>query len=190
MKRAPRLVFTLLLYKVIIKTYFINKKLMPKLQLETIINAPIERVFDLARSIDLHLLSLKHTHEKAVAGRMTGLVEKGETVTWRARHLGVTQELTSLITDVDPHHYFADELVKGAFQHFKHEHFFEKLENGRTLMKDIFDYTSPLGLLGKLADLLFLEKYMTKLLEQRNSTLIEVAENQRWKELPGMEPHL
>jgi ligand-binding SRPBCC domain-containing protein len=163
---------------------------MPKLHLETTINAPIERVFDLARSIDLHLLSLEHTNEKAVAGRTTGLVEKGETVTWRAKHLGVTQELTSLITDVEPHHYFADELVKGAFQHFKHEHFFEQREDGRTLMKDIFDYKSPLGILGKLADSLFLAKYMTRLLEQRNSSLKKVAENQRWKELPGMEQHL
>ncbi|QJP33158.1 SRPBCC family protein [Nonlabens sp. Ci31] len=163
---------------------------MPQLHLTTTINANIEIVFDLARSIDLHLLSLEHTNEKAVAGRMTGLVEKGETVTWRAKHLGVTQELTSLITDVEPHHYFADELVKGAFQHFKHEHFFEQLEDGRTLMKDLFDYTSPLGILGKLVDSLFLEKYMTRLLEQRNSTLKEIAENKRWKELPGMEQHL
>lgn len=159
---------------------------MPQLHLTTTINAPIEIVFDLARSIDLHILSLEHTNERAVAGRTTGLVQQGETVTWRAKHLGVTQELTSLITDVEPHHYFADELVKGAFKHFKHEHFFEKLENGNTLMKDIFDYTSPLGILGKLADFLFLEKYMTQLLEQRNHTLKQVAEDGRWKSLPGM----
>jgi hypothetical protein len=57
-------------------------------------------------------------------------------------------------------------------------------------MKDIFDYTSPLGILGKLADSLFLEKYMIQLLEQRNSTLKKVAENGKWKKLPGMEGHL
>ena len=159
---------------------------MPQLHLTTTINAPIKIVFDLARSIDLHILSLEHTNERAVAGRTTGLVEKGETVTWRAKHLGVTQELTSLITDVEPHHYFADELVKGAFKHFKHEHFFEQLGDGSTLMKDIFDYTSPLGFLGQLADFLFLEKYMTQLLEQRNLTLKQVAEDGRWKSLPGM----
>lgn len=163
---------------------------MPQLHLSTTVNAPIEIVFDLARSIDLHILSLEHTNERAVAGRTTGLVEKGETVTWRAKHLGVTQELTSLITDVEPHHYFADELVKGAFKHFKHEHFFEKLDSGSTLMKDIFDYTSPLGILGKLADFIFLEKYMTQLLEQRNLTLKQVAEDGRWKSLPRMETHL
>jgi len=163
---------------------------MPSLHLSTTINAPIELVFDLARSIDLHMLSLEHTNERAVAGRMTGLVEKGETVTWRAKHLGFTQELTSLITDVEPHKYFADQLVKGAFKHFKHEHFFEQQEDGSTLMKDIFDYTSPLGVLGKIVDALFLKNYMIRLLEQRNKTLKEVAENGTWKELPGLEKHL
>jgi ligand-binding SRPBCC domain-containing protein len=163
---------------------------MPTIHLSTKINAPIELVFDLARSIDLHQLSLAHTNEKAVAGRITGLVEKGETVTWEAKHLGVTQQLTSLITDVEPHHYFADELVKGAFKHFKHEHCFKTLNNGHTLMEDRFDYSSPLGFLGQLADILFLEKYMTRLLEQRNATLKTVAENGTWKELPGLEKHL
>ncbi len=161
---------------------------MPKIYLKTIIQAPIALVFDLARSIDLHILSLQHTNERAVAGRTTGLVKKGETVTWRAKHLGITQELTSLITDVEPNQYFADELVKGAFKHFKHEHFFEKQNDGSTLMKDIFEYTSPLGILGTLADALFLEKYMTRLLEQRNFTLKQVAEDGRWKKLPEMQP--
>jgi len=84
---------------------------LPIIHLETIVKAPVERVFDLARSIDLHQNSLRHTHEKAIAGRTTGLVEQGETVTWEARHFGVMQQLTSLITDVQPHHFFADEMV-------------------------------------------------------------------------------
>ncbi|GAK89552.1 uncharacterized conserved protein [Nonlabens ulvanivorans] len=163
---------------------------MPDLHLKTYIKAPIEIVFDLARSIDLHMLSLEHTNEKAIAGRTTGLVKKDETVTWRAKHLGITQKLTSHITDVEPHHFFADEMVSGAFKNFRHEHHFEKLENGDTFMKDLFSYTSPLGFLGIIADKLFLENYMTKLLEQRNLTLKQIAEDDRWKELPGMEKHL
>ena len=40
---------------------------MPTITLTTIIKAPIENVFDLARSIDLHQHSMQHTKEKAVA---------------------------------------------------------------------------------------------------------------------------
>ncbi len=159
---------------------------MPSIYLSTSINAPVELVFDLARSIDLHAISLDHTNEKAVAGRTCGLVEKGETVTWEATHFGITQQLTSFITDVEPHHFFADEMDRGAFKSFRHEHRFEKLPDGSTLMTDVFEYKSPLWILGTLADLLFLKKYMTRLLEIRNLALKQTAENGKWKELEGM----
>ena len=102
--------------------------------------------------------------------------------TWRAKHFGVTQNLTSHITDLEKPTYFADEMVKGAFKRFRHDHFFSE-ENGIVLMKDVFDYDSPLGLLGRFADILFLETYMTELLEKRNQTIKEFAESERWKEI-------
>ena len=44
-------------------------------------------------------------------------------------------------------------------------------------MKDVFDYTSPLGILGKIADGLFLKRYMRRLLEDRNQVLKQQAES-------------
>jgi hypothetical protein len=44
-------------------------------------------------------------------------------------------------------------------------------------MVDIFDYTAPLGPLGWLADGLFLRRYMTTLLRQRNAYLKRAAES-------------
>jgi ligand-binding SRPBCC domain-containing protein len=73
-------------------------------------------------------------------------------------------------------------MVKGAFKEFKHEHHFEELKSG-TLMTDFFDYKSPFGILGKLVDRLFLKKYMTKLLTERNQIIKEFAESEKWKEL-------
>lgn len=156
---------------------------MPIIKLETKIHAPIQRVFDLSRSIDLHKISTKHTNEEAIAGVTSGLIGMGESVTWRARHFGVYQKLSSKITVFDSPNYFVDEMVKGAFKHFKHEHIFKTLSDGSTLMSDVFDYTSPLGFLGKVADKLFLQKYMTGLLEKRNLTIKEFAESDRWKEV-------
>ena len=77
-------------------------------------------------------------------------------------------------------------MVSGVFKRFRHEHHFSEDGSGITTMKDIFDYDSPLGILGHLADALFLEKYMTRLLEQRNVALKNTAEDGSWKELPGM----
>ncbi|MCZ4410015.1 SRPBCC family protein [Cryomorphaceae bacterium 1068] len=155
---------------------------MPRIELQTEIKADIETVFDLSRSIDLHKLSTQQTNETAVAGKTSGLIGLNETVTWRAKHFGIYQHLTSKITAYDRPTYFVDEMISGAFKRFKHEHRFSATDGG-TLMTDIFDYESPFGILGKLVDQLILEKYMTNLLTQRNSVVKEVAESGKRKEL-------
>ena len=82
-------------------------------RLETLIGAPVERVFDLARDIGLHERSMAPTGERAVAGRTSGLIEAGETVTWRARHFGLWWTMTSRITEVNAPITFADEQQAG-----------------------------------------------------------------------------
>jgi ligand-binding SRPBCC domain-containing protein len=150
---------------------------MPTIRLSTFIHAPSSVVFDLSRSIDLHQVSTKATHETVIAGRMSGLIELGESVTWRAKHFGIYQQLTSKITTFKKPDSFIDEMVAGAFKSFKHEHIFEQKEEG-TNMIDIFHYVSPLGILGKIADLLFLKRYMKDLLVNRNLTIKKYAENE------------
>ncbi len=155
---------------------------MPRIELKTEIKAAIEIVFDLSRSIDLHKISTAQTNEKAIAGKTSGLIGMNESVTWRAKHFGIYQNLTSKITKYDRPKFFTDEMVKGAFREFKHEHHFAE-DNGFTIMSDIFDYKSPLGILGKIADKIFLKKYMTDLLTERNRIVKEFAESDKWKEV-------
>jgi ligand-binding SRPBCC domain-containing protein len=147
----------------------------PKIIIETLIAAPIERCFDLSRSIDLHTDSMKHTGERAIAGRTRGLIELGETVTWEAKHFGIRQNLTSKITEFEYPNYFVDEQVSGAFKSIRHEHRFERRGN-QTLMTDNFIFESPLGLLGRLANVLFLKSYMKILLLKRNEIIKQAAE--------------
>jgi len=45
-------------------------------------------------------------------------------------------------------------------------------------MEDVFDYQSPMGILGKIADYLFLERYMRNLLVKRNLMIKQVAESE------------
>jgi len=150
---------------------------LPIIRLELYIQAPIEVCFDLSRSIEIHLLSTAHTNERAVAGRLTGLIELGETVTWEATHFGIRQRLTSVITEFDRPYRFVDEMVSGTFKRFRHEHLFKKHHDG-TLMTDLFDYTAPLGILGKCADRIFLQSYMERLLKTRNECIKAIAEKE------------
>jgi ligand-binding SRPBCC domain-containing protein len=108
---------------------------MTVIELTTDIDAPVGHVFDLARDLDLHARSLAHTHERAVAGRTSGLVEAGDTVTWRARHFGLWWSLTSRITAVEVPARFEDVQERGPFAWFRHEHRFEAVGQ-RTRMHD------------------------------------------------------
>ncbi|MEC3907413.1 SRPBCC family protein [Tamlana sp. 2201CG12-4] len=155
---------------------------MPQIEVETEIYSDIHTCFDLARDIDVHKESLKHTGEIPIAGRTSGLIKLGEWVSWEALHFGIVQHLTSKITEFDRPNYFVDEMIFGAFKSYRNEHIF-KQENGKTIMINKFDFESPYGIIGKLVNWLFLKKYMTKLLKIRNKMLKSTAEDIEVKKL-------
>ena len=153
---------------------------MPVIEIELEIDAPIERVFDLARCIDLHEETMARSNEKAIGGVRQGLINLDETVTWQATHFGIRQRLTSKITKYERPFHFQDAMVKGAFKRFTHDHFFE-LQNKKVLMRDRFAYDPPLWIFGRIADALFLEKYMRNLLTERNLLIKRTAESEDWR---------
>lgn len=153
---------------------------MPTIELETHINADLQICFDLSRSIDLHKISTSNTNEKAIAGKITGLINFNEFVTWQAAHFKISQKLTSKITAFDFPNHFRDEQQKGIFKFIVHDHFFE-LQRGQVIMKDIFKFKAPFGFLGTIAEKLFLTKYLMNLLIERNKIIKEFAETEKWK---------
>jgi ligand-binding SRPBCC domain-containing protein len=153
---------------------------MPLIHLTTFISAPIERVFDLSRSINFHVATMKRFNEKPVAGRIEGLIELNDTVSWKARHLLKERFLKSKITALNFPHSFTDEMEEGDFKKLKHEHFFKSIENG-TIMIDEFYFEIPFGKAGRLFANIFLTRYMQKLLEERNQKIKEAAEGNQWK---------
>jgi ligand-binding SRPBCC domain-containing protein len=150
----------------------------------TLICAPIERCFDLARSIEVHLAGNIHWGEKAIAagGVTSGLIELGQSVTWQARHFGLRQRLTSKITAMERPTYFRDTMTKGAFRSMHHEHRFRALSATKTEMVDVFVFSAPFGLLGRIAELALLKAYMRSLLRERNTVLREIVESPEWQE--------
>jgi ligand-binding SRPBCC domain-containing protein len=150
------------------------------LEVITTIHAPIERCFDLSRSIELHVASTTGTGERAVAGVTSGLIGLGEQVTWRAKHLGVWQKFTSRITALDPLRYFQDTMVRGVFRSFEHDHFFAELRPDLTEMKDVLHFSAPPPVLGRIVEV-FLRPYARRFLGERNELLKRVAESNEWR---------
>ena len=153
---------------------------VPRIDLAIHVAAPPDRCFDLARSVEFHVRSTSSTREQAVAGVTHGLLGLGDSVTWRARHLGVTQELTSRITVFDRPRRFRDTQVQGAFRRFDHDHYFEPAPGGGTVLRDVFDFEAPLGLLGRFAEWLFLTAYMRRFLSERALEIKSTAESTDW----------
>lgn len=149
---------------------------MSTIYLNTIIKSEIQTVFDLARSIDLHQKSTFKTGEKAIAGRTSGLIEEGETVTWKAKHLGVYQTLTTKIISMNKPHHFIDVMQRGAFKSMKHQHIFRQ-KGKNTIMTDIYEFESPFGIIGKIFNTLYLKNYMKSFLLERNQLIKATAEN-------------
>jgi ligand-binding SRPBCC domain-containing protein len=149
----------------------------------TIIAAPMDRCFDLARSVEVHLAGNVHFGEQAVAlgGVGRGLIGMGEQVTWRARHLGIRQNLTSAITAMDRPVYFQDTMLRGAFRSMQHDHYFRGLASGETEMRDVFRFAAPVPVLGQIVEVLLLRRYMKALLHERNVVLKEIAESADWQ---------
>ena len=153
---------------------------MASIHLTTFIAAPVDRVFDLSRSINLHKISTAATNEQAIGGVMNGLINENETVTWEAKHLFKKRQFTSRIATMQKPLLFIDEMTKGDFKSFRHEHHFKAVING-TIMIDQVDFESPYGVIGKWVNNLFLKNYVEKILVTRNNVIKEYAETEKWK---------
>ena len=150
----------------------------------TLISAPIQRCFDLSRSVEVHLLANIHSGEQALAtgGITTGLVGLGGQVTWRAKHFGIWQTLTSQTTSLDAPTYFQVTMIRGIFRSMQADHLFRTTATGQTEMRDDFRIAAPLPLLGLIAEKLFLGRYMLALLRERNAVIKRVAESPEWQQ--------
>jgi ligand-binding SRPBCC domain-containing protein len=135
---------------------------------------PPEKLFDLARSIDLHVDSQERSGERAVGGVTSGLIGEGQDVTWRARHFGIPITMTSGITEFTFPGSFTDEQIRGPFKSFRHVHEFEATHTG-SIMIDRVEFTAPFGLLGRVAERLVLHRYLERLIRDRGHFLASIS---------------
>lgn len=149
----------------------------------TLIQAPIQRCFDLSRSVEVHLLANIHSYEQAVAtgGITSGLANLFEQTTWRAKHFGLWHNLTSRITALESPAHFQVTMIDGIFRSMQADHFFRTLRSGETELRDVYIIAAPLPILGPLAEKLFLREYMGKLNRERNAVIKHLAESSEWK---------
>ena len=141
-----------------------------QLELVTSLRAEPAVAFDLSLDVGAHASSMAQSRERIVGGRRSGVLREGESVTWRARHLGIPWTMTSEVTEWDRPHRFVDEQSRGPFRSFRHEHLFVVSEGGCE-MTDRITLRAPLGPLSIVAERAVLARYMRRLIEARNTWL-------------------
>ncbi len=154
---------------------------MPLIRCDTAVNAPPQRCFDLARSVDLHVDSSVEIAARAVAGRRAGLSADGDTTVWSARFFGLRFAMHTRIEDYSPPSRFRDRMTRGLLRHFAHLYEFRPLPDGRCLMSDELQVEAPFGPLGLVAERLYLIRRMEYLVRQRLDRIKTVAEGDGWR---------
>ena len=134
------------------------------------------RVFEASLSVEVHTSSMSRSAERAVGGVTSGRMGPGDQVTWRARHFGIPWRMTSVVSAYEAPGFFVDEQVAGPFRRWRHEHHFVDDDGGGTWMRDVIDFAAPAGVVGTVAEVLVLRRYMTHLIVLRNRHIKAVTE--------------
>ncbi|WP_067505003.1 SRPBCC family protein [Actinoplanes sp. TFC3] len=145
---------------------------MARIALTTVFAAGVEEVFDLSIDVDVHTASMAGSGERTDGGVRSGRLALGDTVTFTARHFGLPWRMTSRITAYERPVRFVDEQDRGPFRTWRHEHTFTSDdERGVTVARDLIDFTAPFGMLGRLVTRVVLERYLRRLIAERNAYL-------------------
>jgi hypothetical protein len=166
----------------------------PALQVQTLVPAPVADVLATSLDLDVEVAAGRRFGVHPVPGgpgsRTSGRIELNETVTWAMRLFGILPvRHTSRITAVEDRRpdggaRFVDEMVRGLFARFHHEHVLHPVTvpsagtgsgegaTEATLMVDAMSWTSPLGPLGRIADAAFVERILRGLLADRNAEIV------------------
>ncbi|WP_428742567.1 SRPBCC family protein [Tenacibaculum sp.] len=148
------------------------------LETEQVLGIPLKQAWDFFSSPE-NLQKITPPH---MGFQITSKVDKkayaGQIITYKVGVLlGVKSNWVTEITQVKNKEFFIDEQRFGPYKMWHHEHWFDELPDGKTLMKDKISYKIPFGVLGHLAQTLFIKKQLKTIFEYRYQTLEKLFNN-------------
>lgn len=155
---------------------------MNKIEFNTHIKAPIQQCFDLARSIDFHKISLSPIEEESVAGCTTGLIGYKQHALIQSNLWGSRFSTELKLVKFNPPFFLSYEIVGSHFHSIVHDYYFYDISE-ETVMINHFYYKPKWGFLGEILSFIFLEKFLKKVITNRNNMLRDYAETEKWKDI-------
>lgn len=86
---------------------------------------------------------------------------------------GIKLDWMTEITQVAEGKYFIDEQRAGPYQFWHHQHHFKAIEGG-TEMNDLLTYGLPMGILGRMANQIYVANKLEQIFEFRKKKIIEI----------------
>ncbi len=90
--------------------------------------------------------------------------------------LGIPLSWKTLISDVYAPLRFTDIQIKGPYLTWRHEHVFEKADDG-VLVRDTVNYELPFGPVGRMANKFFIRKKINSIFDFREAKLNSIFNN-------------
>ena len=87
--------------------------------------------------------------------------------------LGIKINWLTEITHVVDKHFFVDEQRSGPYKLWHHQHKLTEI-NGEVMMEDIVTYIPPFGIIGKIANCIFIEKQIKEIFKYRTEAIEKI----------------
>jgi len=141
-------------------------------QREQFIHASIDELWDFISSPkNLKKITPKSMGFDIHTKDLSDKIYEGMIISYTVRPLlGIPVNWVTEITHIKDKSYFADEQRVGPYSLWHHQHIIVPSKNG-VLMKDIVSYKPPFGLLGSIANSLFIKTKLTEIFDYRKKVL-------------------
>lgn len=136
------------------------------------IPASIDEIWDFISSpSNLKEITPKHMGFEVTGNTGKGQMYPGMIITYKVSPLlGIKLNWVTEITHVKDKEYFVDEQRIGPYTMWHHEHKIEPIAGG-IMMTDIVTYQPPMGILGAIANTLFIKKQLEEIFGYRTVAL-------------------
>ncbi len=148
---------------------------MPTLQFETIVAAPMEKVWEFFEDVQRSLPALSPPTDEMKIERADIPTRVGSRVIILARGpFGPIRWVAKIVEHAPPHAVvfgeearFVDEQESGPFKFWRHEHEVERIDAKTTRVLDRVTYRMPFGLIGWIADWVFVRRKINGMFRHR-----------------------
>lgn len=125
----------------------------------------------IAQPANLHEITPKHMGFIIISKNLPNKMYPGMIIRYKVRPLlNIPMNWVSEITHIDEFRFFIDIQRSGPYAFWHHQHFLEETTNG-VWMRDIVTYKPPYGILGRIANRLFIEKQLEMIFDFRKNAL-------------------